>query len=87
MRSGQQATQWIGAEGQVDDDLPETPVLQVGGRREQKPLTVALELEGKGVPMEVDTGTAVSLISEVTQKIPVIGVLCVQVKYGTYEGT
>lgn len=49
----QQATQWIGVEGQVAENLLEMPVLK---------------WEGKGVPMEVDTGAAVSLISEVTQE-------------------
>ena len=45
----------------------ETPVLKVKGPRE-KPPTVTLEIDGVQVPMEIDTGAAVSLISEGTQK-------------------
>ena len=34
----------------------------------EKPLTVTLEIDGVQVPMEINTGAAVSLISEETQK-------------------
>ena len=45
--------------------LCETPVLKVKGPSE-KPLTVTLEIDGVHVPMEINTGEAMSLISEET---------------------
>ena len=47
--------------------LCETPVLKVKGPSE-KHLTVTLEIDGVHVPMEINTGAAMSLISEETQK-------------------
>ena len=44
------------------EGFSESPVLKVKGPRE-KPLTVTLEIDGVQVPMEIDTGAAVSLIS------------------------
>ena len=43
------------------------PLLRVGGKARQ-PIVVKLTVDGKHIPMEVDTGAAVSLISLATKK-------------------
>jgi len=47
--------------------FPDDAILKVQGHS-TRPITVTLELNGKSVVMEVDTGAAVSLMSEATQK-------------------
>jgi len=47
--------------------LPEGPILNVKSNP-SRPLTAMLTLNGKPVPMEVDTGAAVSIMAESTQK-------------------
>ena len=59
----------------TDPDTPDTdseesdslPLLRVGGKARQ-PIVVKLTVDGKDIPMEVDTGAAVSLISLATKK-------------------
>ena len=66
---GTRSTKWVGTEAEEDSDgFVETPVLQVKGSSE-RPLIATLEIDGVSVSMEVDTGAAVSLISEETQKL------------------
>lgn len=61
--------QWVQfTEGDDDDQIdPDLPIWIVGGQASQ-PLTAILELNGKNVPMEVDTGAGVSLIAESIQQ-------------------
>ena len=62
---------WVGMsedkEAQQTLDSEERVILRVGGPP-SKPITVTVEIEGKSISMEVDTGSAVSLISQDTQK-------------------
>ena len=62
---------WVSlSEDQGTQPTPESEervILRVGGPP-SKPITVTVEIDGKSIPMEVDTGSAVSLISEDTQK-------------------
>ena len=51
-------------EGDESDSLP---LLRVGGQARQ-PIVVKLTVDGKSVPMEVDTGAAISVISSVTKE-------------------
>ena len=59
----------------TDPDTPDTdseesdslPLLRVGGKARQ-PIVVKLTVDGKEIPMEVDTGAAVSMISLATKK-------------------
>ena len=58
-------TNWVGNESEdSDSDLP-VHKITAGSTY---PITVELEIQGKPVVMEVDTGTAVSVISETTYK-------------------
>ena len=52
---------------QPTPESEESVILRVG-RPPSKPITVTVEIDGKSIPMEVDTGSAVSLISEDAQK-------------------
>ena len=56
------------------------------GGHNEKPLTATLEIEGVEVPMEVDTGAAVSLISEKTQRclFPKVKLEKPEVRLNTY---
>ena len=56
---------WI--EEQEAEPFPDDGILKVQDHR-TKPLQVTVELNGKSVVMEVDTGAAVSLMSETTQR-------------------
>ena len=49
------------------EPFPDDSILKVQGQS-TKPITVTLELNGTSLDMEVDTGAAVSLMSEATQK-------------------
>ena len=51
---------------QETESFPGDSILTVQGQ--SKPIIVTLELNGKSVDMEVDTGAAVSLMSKATQK-------------------
>ena len=53
-----------GTDSEESDNLP---LLRVGGKARQ-PIVVQLTVEGKKIPMEIDTGAAVSLISLVTKE-------------------
>ena len=68
-RGGRRTTRWVGATEPCEEDPSNSdlPILTVGGRSTQ-PITAVLELNGRSVPMEVDTGAAVSLIAETTQR-------------------
>ena len=52
----------------TDSDSDSLPVLLVGDRRSTHPITVQVSINGKSLTMEVDTGAAVSIISEKTSK-------------------
>ena len=52
------------SEGDEPDSLP---LLRVGGQARQ-PIVVKLTVDGQSVPMEVDTGAAVSVISSTTKE-------------------
>ena len=69
-RQGKQfkgGTQWVGGDHtQAEDDEGED-LLRVGGTASQ-PYEVQIEINGKKVRMEVDTGASVSLISQSTQQ-------------------
>ena len=56
---------WIDSPTEVDEaePFPDDSILKVQGHS-IRPITVTLELNGKSVVMEVDTGAAVSLMSE-----------------------
>ena len=51
---------------QETEPFPGDSILTVQGQ--SKPIIVTLELKGKSVDMEVDTGAAISLMSEAAQK-------------------
>ena len=50
------------------EHFPDNAILTVGSHGKNRPITVQLELNGQQVLMQVDTGAAVSIISEVTQQ-------------------
>ena len=62
-------TNWVdmAATEQETEPFPDGSILKVQGQS-TKPITVTLELNGKSLDMEVDTGAAVFLMSQTTQK-------------------
>ena len=53
--------------GTDSEEYDSSPLLRVG-RKARQPIVVQLTVEGKEIPMEIDTGAAVSLISLVTKE-------------------
>ena len=84
---GSLSTKWVGADKAMEDSngFIETPVLQVTGSSD-RPLIATLEIDGVSVPMEVNTGAAVSLMSEETQKhlFPKVQLQSPKVRLHTY---
>ena len=54
-------------DSESENSESDLPVLKISGRSTH-PIKVKLEIQGKPVEMEVDTGAAVSIISEETYK-------------------
>ncbi|MDD9817031.1 MAG: reverse transcriptase domain-containing protein, partial [Gammaproteobacteria bacterium] len=67
---GRQKTQWVQADRDSEsaEDSPDDFVVYRIGDCAARPITAQLEINGKQLTMEVDTGAAVSIISESTQK-------------------
>ena len=49
-------------------DTEEYPLYQLTEQSGSKPIELSVEVQGKTIPMELDTGAAMSLISEETYK-------------------
>ncbi len=87
-RSYPKQTKWVQAahqsESVSDSDLP---VFRIGDRSSH-PITVDLEVQGRKLTMEVDTGAAVSIISEKTHKewFPDVPLKTAPVVLRTYTG-
>ena len=80
-----ECTNWVGNESEdSDSDLPVHKITAVSTH----PITVELEIQGKPVVMEVDTGAAVSVISEITYKELFLNLTLKEVPMGlkTYTG-
>ena len=60
-------THWV-ATTEDYEHFPDNAILTVGSHGRNRPITVQLELNGQQVLMQVDTGAAVSIISEATQQ-------------------
>ena len=61
-------TKWVDREQNSEEDPDENLGVYVVEKLANRPIQVELQLDGKPVTMEVDTGAAVSLISEWTLK-------------------
>ena len=80
-----ECTNWVGNESEdSDSDLPVHKITASS----TYPITVELEIQGKSVVMEVDTGAAVSVISETTYKelFPNLTLKIVPMGLKTYTG-
>ena len=61
-------TKWVAAEGKEGSSESDDLTLFTIGERSSPPITVQLHVEGKPLSMELDTGAAVSIISEQVQR-------------------
>ena len=60
-------TKWVQVEEDDDEEDNQLPVFKLG-QKASPPIVVTMEVEGIHLPMEVDTGTAVSVISARTKE-------------------
>ena len=69
------------------EEFDSLPLLRVGGKA-RHPIVVNLTVDGKDIPMEIDTGAAVSLVSLVTkeQLFPQNELLATTLVLTTYTG-
>ena len=59
-------TKWVQVEEDVNEEDNQLPVFKLG-QKASPPIVVTMEVEGIHLPMEVDTGAAVSVISACTK--------------------
>ena len=62
------AAKWVAEDDAQRSDSEEIAILTIGKKSGSQPIQVGLTVEGKQLTMEVDTGAAVSLISEHVRK-------------------
>ena len=62
-KAGSQKTKWVSADAGSASETEELQLFTIGAKA-TTPITVALAFNGKQLIMEVDTGAAVSIMSE-----------------------
>ncbi len=66
-KRGPRQVQSVSQEKASDSEDEEFTLFKVGGKSQQHPIVVTMSVNGQQIPMEVDTGASVSVISTTTQ--------------------